>query len=118
MSDLLTDGYSGTNFVVGRAAALGGGVSRSYWDDTKGLAVWGDTLSGSAAYSQLEDVALLMYGNAIAGSLFMGIPQDDVVFTVRDIYASAIVGGNAKARGYAERFAPEFARYLQQGRRR
>lgn len=118
MSDLLTDGYSGTNFIVGRAAALGGSASHSSWDDTLGLAGWVDTLSGAVASSEVEDASLLMYGDAIVGCLFMGVPEDDVVFTVRDIYASALIGGNAKARGYAERFAPEFARYLQQGRRR
>lgn len=117
MSDIVTDDYTGLNFLNLRGQAVGGASARSTIDDTLGLGIWGDAVGGSAASATIEDAALLMYADCVGGGVLQARAEEDIIFTVVDIYGSAICSSTTKARMFIDPVPTSAARYLNQGKK-
>lgn len=104
------------NFLFMYGSAMSGSQGRLGGIVDIGLGVFGAAMSGSLAYGGgITDIALLVRGNGQSGSIVQSAIEEDVIFTVDNIYGSAHGGALASMRLFIDPSVPEFNRYLPEG---
>lgn len=92
------------------ALSTGGGITDI------GLGIWGETLSGSLMEGgEAYDAALLVRGEAFSGALGESELEEDVIFTVENIYGESFSGSLGDVRLFLDQGGSAFNRYLPEG---
>ena len=96
--------------AISGALSLGGNITDI------GLGIWGETLSGSMMDGgEAYDAALLVRGETLSGALGESELEEDVIFTVQNIYGESFSGSLGDARVFLEQSVPSLNRYLPEG---